>query len=211
MYSFYIVSLRSVNVNWSLDWLWTSHKWSYKEIFIISKIATNIKSLFILDLNWGVYTNKSTIELIIQVAYNMRSTLPSPRHPVYQYRVGQKQHTKLMTIIRSNVTDFQKSFTEKFFSNFFSKVIIKDHITPHRPTHRYTTLWNINVRKQAINDKWQGSVATYLRCGEIVNNHFNKGVLLSLSVIFFNRWIFGKVKQERGCLVHFVRGWPPYC
>jgi len=38
---------------------------------------------------------------------------------------------------------------------------------------------NINVS--------QGSVATYLRCGEIVNNHFNKGVLLSLSVIFFNR------------------------
>jgi len=92
-----------------------------------------------------------------------------------------------MTIILSNVTDFQKSFTEKFFSKFFSKVIIKDHITPHRPTHRYTTLWNINVRKQAINDKWQGSdrsVATYLRCGEIVNNHFNKGLLLSLSVIF---------------------------
>jgi len=35
----------------------------------------------------------------------------------------------------------------------------------------YTTLWNINVKtKQAINDKLQGSVAAYLRCGGVVNN-----------------------------------------
>jgi len=34
----------------------------------------------------------------------------------------------------------------------------------------HTTLWNSNVRKQAINDKLQGSVATYLECGGVVNN-----------------------------------------
>jgi len=39
-----------------------------------------------------------------------------------------------------------------------------------------------NVRKQAINGKLQGSVATYLRCGGVVNNQIMKGLLLSLSV-----------------------------
>ena len=38
------------------------------------------------------------------------------------------------------------------------------------------------LRKQAINDKLQGSVATYLRCGGVVNNQIMKGLLLSLSV-----------------------------
>ena len=32
----------------------------------------------------------------------------------------------------------------------------------------YTTLWNINVGKQAINDKLQGSVATYFKCVGVV-------------------------------------------
>ena len=39
--------------------------------------------------------------------------------------------------------------------------------------------------KQAINDKLQGSVATYLRCGGRVNNQIKKGLLLSLWVKFF--------------------------
>jgi len=34
--------------------------------------------------------------------------------------------------------------------------------------------------KQAINDKLQGSVATYVRCGGIVNNQIKKGLLLSV-------------------------------
>ena len=36
--------------------------------------------------------------------------------------------------------------------------------------------------KQAINDKLQGSVATYLMCGGVVSNHIKKGLLLSLTV-----------------------------
>jgi len=36
--------------------------------------------------------------------------------------------------------------------------------------------------KQAINNKLQGSVATYLRCGGVVNNQIKKGLLLSLRV-----------------------------
>ena len=46
--------------------------------------------------------------------------------------------------------------------------------------------------KQAINDKLQGSVATYLRCGGVVNNQINKRLLLSY-------------KQARGCLMHCAR------
>jgi len=34
--------------------------------------------------------------------------------------------------------------------------------------------------KQAINDKLQGSIATYSRCGEVVNKQIRKGFLLSL-------------------------------
>ena len=46
----------------------------------------------------------------------------------------------------------------------------------------YTTLWNIDVRKQAINDNLQRTVATHLRCGRVVNNQIKKGLLLRLSV-----------------------------
>jgi len=40
--------------------------------------------------------------------------------------------------------------------------------------------------KQALNDKLQGSVAAYLRCGGVVNNQIKKGLLLSLRVNFLN-------------------------
>ena len=36
--------------------------------------------------------------------------------------------------------------------------------------------------KQAIDDKLQGSVATYLRCGGVVNNQIKKSLLLSVTV-----------------------------
>ena len=39
--------------------------------------------------------------------------------------------------------------------------------------------------KQAINEKLQGSVATYLRCVGVVNKQIKKGLLLSLWVKFF--------------------------
>jgi len=43
---------------------------------------------------------------------------------------------------------------------------------------------NFNDRKQAINDKLQASVSTYLtlRCGGVANNQVKKGLLLRLSV-----------------------------
>jgi len=61
--------------------------------------------------------------------------------------------------------------------------------------------------KQAINDKLQGSVATYLRRGGVVNNQVKKGLLLSLRVknFFKSVNIWQSYRLERGCLVHFVR------
>ena len=61
--------------------------------------------------------------------------------------------------------------------------------------------------KQAINDKLQGSVATYLGCDGVVNNQIKNGLLLSLWGIFFNRWVlfWQSYRQERGCFLHFAR------
>ena len=39
--------------------------------------------------------------------------------------------------------------------------------------------------KQVINNKLQGGVATYLRCGGVVNNQIKKGLLLSVRMKFF--------------------------
>jgi len=60
--------------------------------------------------------------------------------------------------------------------------------------------------KQAIDDKLQGSVATYLRCGVVVNNQIKKGLLLSLPVKKFLKSvnIWQSYKQERDCLMHVV-------
>jgi len=49
--------------------------------------------------------------------------------------------------------------------------------------------------KQAINDKLQGSVGTYFRCGWVVNNRIKKALLLSVEelvlptpfIVFFAR------------------------
>ena len=60
--------------------------------------------------------------------------------------------------------------------------------------------------KQAIKDKLQGSVATYLRCGGVVSNRIKKGLLLSLRVKKIKSVnIWQSYKQERGCLMHFAR------
>ena len=59
--------------------------------------------------------------------------------------------------------------------------------------------------KHAINNKLQGSVATYLRYGGVVNNQIKKGLLLSLRVknVFKSVNIWQSYQQERDCLVHF--------
>jgi len=61
--------------------------------------------------------------------------------------------------------------------------------------------------ERAISDKSQGSVATYLRCGGVVNNQIKKGLLLSVRVKkkLKSANIWQSYKQERACLVHFLR------
>ena len=44
----------------------------------------------------------------------------------------------------------------------------------------YTTCETLMSAKQAIDDKLQRSVDTYLRCGGAINNQIKKGLLLSL-------------------------------
>ena len=60
--------------------------------------------------------------------------------------------------------------------------------------------------KQAINDRLQGSVVVYLRCGGVVNNQIKKGLLLSLRVKNLKSVnIWQSYKQKSDCLAHFLR------
>jgi len=64
---------------------------------------------------------------------------------------------------------------------------IKPPIAPYICS--YTNVISVAIEtlmsaKQAINDKLQGSVAIYFRCGGVVNNQIRKSLLLSESVIF---------------------------
>jgi len=60
------------------------------------------------------------------------------------------------------------------------------------------------LAKQAINDKLQGSVAAFLRCGGVVNNQIKKSLLLSLSEKKSVN-IRQSYKQKRYFIVHFLR------
>jgi len=69
-------------------------------------------------------------------------------------------------------------------------------------------LCNSNVRKQAINDKLQGSVAGYFRGGGVVNKQTKKGLLLESVTNFFfkiDEYLAQLQASIVGCLVHFVR------
>jgi len=60
--------------------------------------------------------------------------------------------------------------------------------------------------KQDINNKLQGSVATYRSHGGVVNNQVRKSLFLRLSEICFKSVnIWQSYKQECDCLVHFLR------
>jgi len=83
-----------------------------------------------------------------------------------------------MTIILSSLNRFKNFFTGRFLGKFAVKWILK--IPPHL-AHVATLLCEtLMSAKQAINDKLQGSIATYLRRGGVVDNQLKKGLLLSL-------------------------------
>ena len=61
------------------------------------------------------------------------------------------------------------------------------NIPPHLAYFATLHCETLMSAKQAINDRLQGSVATYLRCSGVFNNQIKKCLLLSLRVNFFNR------------------------
>ena len=78
-------------------------------------------------------------------------------------------------------------FSLTFSSNFAAKFFIKD--PPHLiciATLPCETLMSENERQSqtnaVINNKLQGTVVTYLRCGGISNNQIKDGLLLSAPV-----------------------------
>ena len=94
------------------------------------------------------------------------------------YRVGQrKRGHRLLTIILSNLNRFTKFFTERFLGIFAVK-----KIPPHLAYVATLPCETLMLAKQAINDKLQGSIAAFLRCGGVVNNQIKKSLLLSLWV-----------------------------
>jgi len=117
-----------------------------------------------------------------------------------------KRGHRLMTIIRSHLNRFTNFFTGTFLSKFAVKWIL--NIPPHLAHVATLPCETLMSAKQAINDRLRGSVAAYLRCGGVVDNKINKGLLLSQGVNFFclNRRIFGEVTSKKhDCLLHFLR------
>jgi len=88
-----------------------------------------------------------------------------------------------MTIILPIFIRFKKFFTGRFLGKFAFKQISK--ITPRLANVATLPCETLMLAKQAINDKLQGSVATHLRCGGVVNKRIKKGLLLSVRVNFF--------------------------
>jgi len=109
-----------------------------------------------------------------------------------------------MKIILSNLNRFRNNFTGRFLPKFVVKWILK--IPPHLAYVATLPCKTLMSAKQAINDKLQGSVATYLRCGGAVNNPIKKGLLLSLTVrIFLIGKYLAELQAKRDCLVHILR------
>jgi len=92
-----------------------------------------------------------------------------------------------MTIIVSNLNKFTNFFTGRFLSKFAVKRIL--NIPPRLAYVATLPCETLMSAKQAINDK----LATYLSCGGVVSKKIKS----------VNIW--QSYKQERDCLVHFVR------
>ena len=102
-----------------------------------------------------------------------------------------------MAIILSNLNRFSIFFSGSFLGKFAVKTLLK---IPPRCICCHTTMWNNNIRK-----RWITRLATYLRCGWLVNNQIKKGLLLGVNNFFKSVNIWQSYKQERGCcLVYFL-------
>jgi len=91
---------------------------------------------------------------------------------------------RLITIILSNRNQLKKNSPKDCLVN-----LQINRYTSNRTLHMLLHyLVKHQCQQKAINNKLQGSVATYLRCGGAVSNQIKKGLLLSLRVNFFSNW-----------------------
>ena len=115
-----------------------------------------------------------------------------------------RPHTHGHNSAKSRAIFKKKNFTGRYLGKFAIKWLQK--IPPHLAYVATLPCETLMSAKQAIINELHGSVATYFRRGWVVNNQIKKGLLLSVSVKFFNSVnIWQSYKQESGCLVHFVR------
>jgi len=94
--------------------------------------------------------------------------------------LGKKRDHGLMTIILSILNRFEYFFTGKFLGKFAVKWISK--IPPYLAYVATLPCETLMSAKQTTNDKLQSSVATYIRCGGVVNKQIKIGLLLSVRV-----------------------------
>ena len=88
----------------------------------------------------------------------------------------------------------------RFLVKFAVERILK--IPPHLAYVATLPCETLMSAKQALNDKLQGSVAAYLRCGGVVNNQIKKGLLLSVWVKSFLIGEYLAKLQARAWLSH---------
>jgi len=116
----------------------------------------------------------------MQHAYSIRKTTIATFAFSY-LQGGPKTIPQTHVLILSNLNRFSKFFAKTIFSKFAVKYLLKIPLKSALCCQVcHTTLWNNNVTKQA--NRLQGCVATFLKCGGVVNNQINKGLLLSLPV-----------------------------
>jgi len=85
-----------------------------------------------------------------------------------------------MTASLSILNRFRIFFTGRFLGKFSVKWM--STVPPHLAYVAALPCETLMPAKQAVKDKLQGSVATYLRCGGVINNQIKIGLLLSLRV-----------------------------
>jgi len=121
---------------------------------------------------------------------------------------AKKRGHRLITIILSNLNRFTKLFfTEKFLGEFSVKCIL--NIPPHLACVATLPCDTLMSAKQAINDRLSGRVATYLRCGGLINDQIKKSLLLSLPNIHRLKNFTHKVTSKNASCT--LCAWPTHC
>jgi len=119
-------------------------------------------------------------------------------------------------MLLSNLNRFFNFFSLEDSLVICSKMDTKNLTTPCICCH--TTLWNTNVRKQAINDKLHGSVATYLRPGGLSMTkvrevycwvcQWNFLILEYLAKLQARRWLSHALRVRNTLLIDLISFWP---